>query len=62
MWENFFKHTDILRDNVHILDGNASDLSAECKAYENKIKAVGGIQLFVGGKNTKFMQTIMESK
>ncbi|KAG4071850.1 hypothetical protein HA402_006011 [Bradysia odoriphaga] len=49
MWENFFKHIDILPENVHILDGNAPDLSAECEAYENKIKAVGGIQLFVGG-------------
>lgn len=49
MWENFFKHIDILAENVHILDGNASDLSAECLAYENKIKAVGGIELFIGG-------------
>lgn len=50
MWQNFFKHIDILPENVHILDGNASDLSAECVTYENKIKAVGGIELFIGGK------------
>lgn len=50
MWENFFKHIDILPENVHILDGNAADLSAECVTYENKIKAVGGIELFIGGK------------
>lgn len=50
MWENFFKHIDILPENVHILDGNASDLSAECVTYENKIKSEGGIQLFIGGK------------
>lgn len=50
MWENFFKHIDILSENVHILNGNASDLSTECVMYENKIKAVGGIDLFIGGK------------
>jgi len=49
MWENFFNHIDILPENVHILDGNASDLSAQCVAYENKIKSVGGIELFIGG-------------
>lgn len=51
MWENFFKHIDIVPENVHILDGNAIDLSAECVNYENKIKAVGGIELFIGGKD-----------
>jgi len=49
MWENFFKHIDILPENVHILDGNADDLSAECLSFEEKIKAVGGIELFIGG-------------
>lgn len=49
MWTNFFSHIDILPENVNILNGNASDLEAECEAYENKIKAVGGIDLFLGG-------------
>lgn len=49
MWENFFKHIDILPENVHILDGNAADLSAECLLFEKKIKDVGGIELFIGG-------------
>lgn len=49
MWENFFKHIDIDPRNAHILDGNASDLEAECEAFEEKIKDAGGIQLFVGG-------------
>uniref|UniRef100_A0A8B9SKP7 Glucosamine-6-phosphate deaminase 1 n=1 Tax=Anas platyrhynchos TaxID=8839 RepID=A0A8B9SKP7_ANAPL len=31
MWNNFFKHIDILAENVHILDGNAADLQAECE-------------------------------
>ncbi|XP_037040228.1 glucosamine-6-phosphate isomerase [Bradysia coprophila] len=49
MWENFFKHIDILPENVNILDGNAPDLSAECSSFEQKIKDVGGIELFIGG-------------
>lgn len=53
MWNNFFKHIDILAENVHILDGNAPDLQAECDAFEDKIKAAGGIELFVGGENLK---------
>lgn len=49
MWDNFFSHVDILPENVNILNGNAPDLVAECEAYEAKIKAVGGIHLFLGG-------------
>src|SRR5574344_249847 len=49
MWNNFFKHIDIKKENVNILNGNAEDLDAECERYEAKIKAVGGIHLFLGG-------------
>jgi glucosamine-6-phosphate deaminase len=49
MWENFFNHIDIKPENVNILDGNAPDLKEECQSYEDKIKAVGGIDLFMGG-------------
>ena len=49
MWNNFFNHVDITKENVNILNGNAADLTAECEAFEAKIKAVGGIQLFLGG-------------
>jgi len=49
MWNNFFSHIDIPKENVNILNGNAPDLEAECAAYEEKIKNVGGITLFVGG-------------
>lgn len=50
MWNNFFKHIDIKAKNAHILDGNATDLQAECEAFERKITAAGGIELFVGGQ------------
>jgi glucosamine-6-phosphate isomerase len=49
MWSNFFNHVDIKAENVNILDGNAPDLEAECEAYEARIKAIGGIDLFLGG-------------
>ena len=49
MYNNFFNHIDIKKENINILDGLATDLEAECKRYEDKIKAVGGINLFLGG-------------
>ena len=49
MWNNFFSHIDIDKNNVHILNGNAEDLMAECQAYEEAIVAAGGIDLFMGG-------------
>ena len=49
MWNNFFSHIDINKENVNILNGNAEDLEAECQRYEDKIKSYGGIDLFMGG-------------
>jgi glucosamine-6-phosphate deaminase len=49
MWNNFFGHIDIPKENVNILDGNAKDLAAECQRYEKKMKQLGGVELFVGG-------------
>ena len=48
-WTNFFSHIDIKKENVHILNGNAPDLAAECAAYEKAIQEAGGIDLFMGG-------------
>jgi glucosamine-6-phosphate deaminase len=49
MWNNFFGPIDIQKENINILNGNAPDLEAECAGYEEKIKKLGGINLFVGG-------------
>lgn len=49
MWNNFFSHINIKRENVHILNGNAPDLAKECADYEAAILAAGGIDLFMGG-------------
>lgn len=49
MYSNFFDHIDIPKENINILDGNAKDLQKECNLFEEKIKDVGGIDLFLGG-------------
>jgi len=49
MWENLFRHIDIQPQNANLLDGNAPDLDAECASYEEKIKTLGGIKLFLAG-------------
>ncbi|PVI01386.1 glucosamine-6-phosphate deaminase [Periconia macrospinosa] len=49
MYKHFFSHVDVRPENINILNGNAVDLEAECQAYEDKIKAAGGIELFLGG-------------
>lgn len=49
MARNFFDHVDVPKENINILNGNAKDLQAECDAYEAKILAAGGIDLFMGG-------------
>lgn len=49
MKTNLFDYIDIKPENINILNGNAEDLEAECENYEKKIKAAGGIHLFMGG-------------
>ena len=49
MHKYLFDHIDEPAANIHILDGNAPDLAAECAAYEKAIEAAGGFDLFLGG-------------
>ena len=49
MKDNFFNAVDIPPENTHIPDGMARDPEAECRKYEEAIKAAGGIELFIGG-------------
>ncbi|OCT50196.1 Glucosamine-6-phosphate isomerase [Cladophialophora carrionii] len=49
MFQHFFDHIDINPENIHILNGNAPDLQAECRAFEEAIVRAGGIDLFLGG-------------
>ena len=52
MWENLFRHVNITPKNVHIPDGNASDIAAFCAGYEEQIRTAGGIDLQVLGIGT----------
>lgn len=49
---HLFNHIDIDKKNIHIPDGNATDLEKECRDYEEKIRHFGGIDLFLGGMGT----------
>lgn len=49
MKTNLFDHIDCPKENIHILNGNAPDLAAECARYEQQIAEAGGIDLFLGG-------------
>ena len=49
MNENLFKKIDIKIENTHVLNGLAPDPVAECQAYEDQIKAAGGIDIQVLG-------------
>src|SRR5438477_188117 len=45
MWENFFAHVNIAKENVHIPDGTTprERVAEACEAYEAAIRAAGGI-------------------
>lgn len=49
MQEQLFKHVDIKEENIHIPSGVAEDLEAECKRYEEQLKALGPVDLQILG-------------
>lgn len=49
MHHHLFDHVDIPRDQIHILNGLAADVDAECAAYEALIAKLGPIDVFLGG-------------
>ncbi|MEC5320068.1 glucosamine-6-phosphate deaminase [Brenneria populi subsp. brevivirga] len=49
MQRNFFDHVDIPKENINLLNGNAEDIDAECRRYEEKMQSYGKIHLFMGG-------------
>ena len=49
MFRNLFDKIDEPRENIHILNGLAEDLDAECEEYERAIVRAGGLDLFFGG-------------
>ena len=50
MHDNLFNHlVDMKPENINILNGMTDDPEEECRKYEEKIAACGGIDLFMGG-------------
>ncbi len=49
MQHHLFEHVDMLPWNGLMLDGNAVDGEAECRAYEERIRALGGVDLWLLG-------------
>jgi glucosamine-6-phosphate deaminase len=49
MHNNLFNHVDIQKENINIPDGMHNNIKQFCIDYEEKIKALGGIDLFIGG-------------
>lgn len=49
MHKYLFDHIDEPAENIHILNGNAVDIEAECAEYERQIVLAGGFDLFLGG-------------
>lgn len=49
MYDKFFNHIDIPKQNINILNGLTKDIKKECAEYEAKIKLYGKIHLFMGG-------------
>jgi glucosamine-6-phosphate deaminase len=45
MQEHLFQRVNIDPRNTHLPDGQAADLDAECRQYEEKIRRCGGIDL-----------------
>ena len=49
MQENLFKHIDVKPQNTLVPNGMAKDIPAHCTDFEERIKAVGGIDIQVLG-------------
>jgi glucosamine-6-phosphate deaminase len=49
MDEVLFSHVNVPRAHIHIPDGTAKDLEAECTRYEASIRDAGGIDLLILG-------------
>lgn len=49
MDQHLFNHVNINKENVHVPNGMADDIEAECINYENSIDAAGGIDIQVLG-------------
>jgi len=49
MWNILFRHINIKKENVHLLNGVTKNIDNECKQYEDLIQKSGGIDLQILG-------------
>jgi len=49
MYENFFKHINIKKENIFRLEGRPADIETHCQEYEEKVKSYGGIDIQILG-------------
>ena len=49
MWQTFFSHINIKKENVFLPDGITKDVQKECQHYESLIEERGGIDLQILG-------------
>jgi len=52
MEQHLFGHVNLAKERIHVLNGAAGDLEAECARYEREIASVGGIDLQLLGIGT----------
>ena len=52
MDKQLFNHVNMVKENIHLPNGNAENLLAEAKSYDQKIAAAGGIDLQLLGIGT----------
>lgn len=45
MRTNFFDHINVKKENIHVPNGMAEDVDAECENYDKLISSLGGIDL-----------------
>ena len=49
MYHHFFNHVNVRPENIHIPAGDAADIAAFCREYDQAIAAAGGIDLQILG-------------
>lgn len=49
MWNTFFKHINIKKENIYLLNGVTENIMQECNQYEYLIQKNGGIDLQILG-------------
>ncbi|MDD5013790.1 MAG: glucosamine-6-phosphate deaminase [Atribacterota bacterium] len=49
MWHILFRHINIKKENIHLLNGVTDSVDKECKQYEDSIQKSGGIDLQILG-------------